>query len=98
MSMGKAVVASDVGGLRELVKDRETGFCHRAGDVDDLERVLTQVVRDPDLRRSLGHRARADMIANRDWGAIAKRYLSIYAAAEERRARRKVGEPVGQVA
>jgi glycogen synthase len=86
MSMGKAVVASDVGGLRELVRDRETGFCFRAGDTTDMLRVLGEVVSDAQLRRSLGERARSAMVRERDWKAIAAKYVDVYAAASEKRA------------
>jgi PEP-CTERM/exosortase A-associated glycosyltransferase len=88
MSMGKAVVASDVGGLTELVRDRETGLLFRAGDEDDLVRALTRAARDADLRAALGERARAAMIAERAWPALARRYLAIYEAARTENARR----------
>jgi glycogen(starch) synthase len=84
MSMGKAVVASDVGGLRELVNDGETGFLFRAGDAAHLEAVLTRVVDDPDLRRRAGERARAHVVAERDWRKITARYREVYAAAMAR--------------
>jgi PEP-CTERM/exosortase A-associated glycosyltransferase len=81
MSMGKAVVASDVGGLRELVDDGETGFLFQADDPVDLEAVLTRVVDDADLRRRAGERARAHVVAERDWRRITARYHEVYAAA-----------------
>jgi glycogen synthase len=84
MSMGKAVVASDVGGLRELVDDGATGFLFRAGDAAHLEAVLTRVVDGPDLRRRAGERARAHVVAERDWRKVTARYRDVYAAAAER--------------
>ncbi len=74
MSMAKPVVTSDVGGLRELVTDHATGLFFRAGNVDDLCRVLGQLCRDGDQRRRLGERARAEMIRHRSWSAITQRY------------------------
>ena len=85
MSMAKAVVASDVGGLRELVNDGETGLLFRAGDAEALADRLARVIGDTDLRRSLGERARARVLAERSWSTLAARYLDVYAAATERR-------------
>jgi glycogen(starch) synthase len=89
MSMEKAVVCSDVGGLRELVTDQETGLCFSAGDAADFARVLSRLVDHPDLRHSLGRRARAEMIRSRDWTAIVRRYVDVYAAAAEHAQARK---------
>jgi glycogen(starch) synthase len=91
MSMAKPVVVSDVGGLRELVSDQVTGLFFRAGDSDDLVRVLGQLCRDPGLRRRLGERGRAEMIRHRSWSTITQRYQGVYAAAAEQRARRAGG-------
>lgn len=88
MSMGKPVVVSDVGGLRELVHDHTTGLFFRAGDVSDLVRVLGQLCREGDLRRRLGERGRAEMIRHRSWSTITQRYQGVYEAAAERQARR----------
>lgn len=90
MSMGKAVVASDVGGLTELVRDKDTGLLFRAGDEDDLVRVLTRLARDAggELREGLGERARAAMIAERSWPKLVRRYLAVYDAARAESARR----------
>lgn len=88
MSMAKAVVVSDVGGLRELVHDQTTGLFFRAGDVDDLTRVLAQLCRDGERRRRLGERARAEMIRHRSWSTITQRYQGVYEAAAERQALR----------
>jgi len=84
MSMGKLVVGSDVGGLRELIRDGDTGLLFRAGDVADLEHVLRRALDDEPLRRLLGERARAHVVEHRDWRRVAARYLDVYAAAAAR--------------
>jgi glycosyltransferase involved in cell wall biosynthesis len=88
LSMAKPVVVSDVGGLRELVHDQATGLFFRAGDVDDLVRVLGQLCRDGERRRRLGERGRAEMIRHRSWSTITQRYQAVYEAAAERQAQR----------
>ncbi len=87
MSMGKVVVGSDVGGLRELITDGETGLLFRAGDGVDLERALERALDDAGLQRRLGLDGRAHVVRSRDWRALAARYLPIYAAAREARSR-----------
>jgi glycosyltransferase involved in cell wall biosynthesis len=93
MSSGKLVIASDVGGLRELIRDGDTGLLFRAGDGADLERVLCRAAGDAGLRRRIGERARAHVVAHRDWRVVAARYLDVYAAAGERRARARYLAP-----
>lgn len=44
MAQGNLVLASDVGGHRELIRDGETGFLFRAGDVQDLASAVENVL------------------------------------------------------
>ena len=90
MCMGKAVVASDVGGLRELIRSGKTGLLHRAGDAEELAYALLQMVDVPHMRRMLGREARADVLRTRTWKVIAARYRDVYAAATDRYTRRMV--------
>jgi PEP-CTERM/exosortase A-associated glycosyltransferase len=85
MAMGKAVVASDVGGLRELVRDGETGLLFKADDPEALAGALGRAIGDLELRRKLGERARAHVVAERSFRVLAARYLDVYAAAGARR-------------
>ncbi|MEX2245999.1 MAG: glycosyltransferase family 4 protein [Dehalococcoidia bacterium] len=55
----KAVVASDMGGLPELVKDGETGLVFHAGDVDALRAAVERLLDAPPLAADMGRRARA---------------------------------------
>lgn len=54
MRAGLPVVASDVGGNREIVIDRKTGFLFPVGDARTLADRLTVLFKDPDLCRSMG--------------------------------------------
>jgi len=58
MAHARPVVAADVGGLRDLVVDGETGLLVPAGDVAALRCALDRVLGDRDLRRRLGLAAR----------------------------------------
>jgi glycosyltransferase involved in cell wall biosynthesis len=54
MSRGRPVIASAVGGMRELVQDGHNGFLVPAGDSNRLAETLSQVLADKDLRRRVG--------------------------------------------
>ena len=43
MALGKIVIASDVGAIREMFKDRQTGFLFRKNDVNELASALEAV-------------------------------------------------------
>lgn len=58
MALGKPVLASRVGGLREAIQDGENGFLVAPGDVQGLKEKLRLMLKDPDLRHTLGARAR----------------------------------------
>jgi len=51
---GKPVVASDIGGLREVVIDQETGLLVPPGDSNALRAALKRLIADDSLRARLG--------------------------------------------
>ncbi len=55
---GRPMVAADVSGSREIVKDGVTGLLVPPGDAGGLADALERLARDPDLRRRLGAAAR----------------------------------------
>jgi glycosyltransferase involved in cell wall biosynthesis len=58
MAMDKAVVATRVGGLSEVVVDGETGFLVEPGDVSALSESVVGLFRDPVRREAMGHGGR----------------------------------------
>ena len=79
MAMSKAVLASDVGGHAELIRDGETGLLFHA---ESREALIAQAVRlgeCPGLRRRLGEAGRRYVTDHRRWDCIAKGYLPVYA-------------------
>ena len=77
MAAGKAVLASRVGGVPEIVLENETGLLVPAEDVPALAQAITRLATDDVLRQRLGtagqERAKAF-----DWNAIAEQYLTLY--------------------
>jgi glycosyltransferase involved in cell wall biosynthesis len=59
MAYGRAVVASDTGGLRDAIRTDETGLLVPARDPQALRAALQMLLADDELRRRLGAAARA---------------------------------------
>jgi glycosyltransferase involved in cell wall biosynthesis len=64
MAAGKAVIASRVGGLEELVSDTVTGLLVAPRDVDGLARAIAKLAVDRALLREMGRKGRARLQAN----------------------------------
>lgn len=60
LAVGTPVVATAVGGVPELIKDRETGLLVAAGSTEALARGLAELLRDSSLASKLGQ-------AGREW-------------------------------
>ncbi|WP_028575384.1 TIGR04063 family PEP-CTERM/XrtA system glycosyltransferase [Desulfonatronovibrio hydrogenovorans] len=78
MAMGKALVASDVGGHRELIRDRETGILFKAGDENDLTRALEVLLNDEDKRQSIQDHASEWVRNNHAWEKTTSVYDKVY--------------------
>jgi PEP-CTERM/exosortase A-associated glycosyltransferase len=85
MSMGRCVVASDVGGLAELIAPEITGLLFRAEARDDLVRQAVRAGSDRSLQERLGRSARAHLIEHRRWERLVDRYRAVYTAATRAR-------------
>jgi glycosyltransferase involved in cell wall biosynthesis len=59
MAMGKPVVATDVGGVPELVLHGETGLLVPSGDEGALTQALLRLLGDPEARRRMGDAGRS---------------------------------------
>ncbi|HNY39793.1 MAG TPA: glycosyltransferase family 4 protein [Bryobacteraceae bacterium] len=77
MAHGVAVVASRVGGLPEIVRHGETGFCVGNGreEIDDALRALLD---DPARARAMGERGREWVISECHADQTVRRTLEIY--------------------
>jgi len=78
MLMGLPVVATDVGSVREVVQDGETGFVVKSDDVIGLTTALRQLIDQPQLRRRFGTRARAVVLERFSLAKMIEGYESLY--------------------
>lgn len=54
MAVGKAIVASRVGGIPEVVEDGKTGILFESGDVAGLARAMRLLLEQPQMRQQMG--------------------------------------------
>jgi glycosyltransferase involved in cell wall biosynthesis len=78
MAIGLPVVATRVGGVPELVLDRETGYLVDPDDPGELSHALDAVVADPDRHRLFGEASAARIAAHFEAGAVAARMVQLY--------------------
>lgn len=80
MAAGLPVVATDVGGCREVLIDGETGYLVGIGDVAGLAARAVTILNDTSLRLSMGRAARARAERNFDVRRTSERYRHLYQA------------------
>jgi PEP-CTERM/exosortase A-associated glycosyltransferase len=78
MAQGRVLVASDVGGHRELIRDAETGVLFRAGSARALADAIILLVRGRDRWHVLRAKARTFVEQERTWRDSVGRYAPIY--------------------
>ena len=78
MAMGKALVASDVGGHKELIRNNETGILFKAGDLEELTVSLDRILKDNELRGLLEKQGREWVRENKTWDKTTAVYEDIY--------------------
>jgi PEP-CTERM/exosortase A-associated glycosyltransferase len=89
MAQGKAVLASNVGGIRELVGPGGACLLFEPDDVEDFCRKATRLLVNERFRYDLGESARQMVSREKDWKILARSYEAVYdfAGARQRRLR-----------
>jgi N-acetyl-alpha-D-glucosaminyl L-malate synthase BshA len=72
------VVASDAGGLPEVVADGETGYLLPVGDVEGMAAAALKLLADGDLHRRFAAASRRRAVEVFGQGAVVGRYRAIY--------------------
>jgi len=78
MAAGAPVVASDAGGLKEVVLHDVTGTSHFAGDTGSLAWAILRVLDDPQRAQRLNQAARARLQTDFNWSNIATQTIDVY--------------------
>ena len=78
MAQGRLVLASDVGGHKELINPGITGELFRAGDVDDLVNTAYELLHNPERWPLLKQAGREYVERERNWSVSVANYKPVY--------------------
>jgi glycosyltransferase involved in cell wall biosynthesis len=78
MAMGKAIVASRLGQIGEVLSDGETALLVEPGSVKGLAAAIVRLVDSEQMRARLGLKARQAAVEKHTWGHNARRVLEAY--------------------
>jgi glycosyltransferase involved in cell wall biosynthesis len=75
---GLPVIASNIGGIPEVVVDGETGLLVNAEDVSGFSKAMIMLAENDDLRKKLGFKARRRAESHFDWKDSIERMMATY--------------------
>ena len=78
MAQGRMVLASDVGGHKELISDGVNGNLFRAGDPESLVQAILMMFQHPGEWPRIQSAGRAFVERERNWPASVARYKAVY--------------------
>jgi glycosyltransferase involved in cell wall biosynthesis len=78
MAAGKAVVATEVGGVGELVDEGQTGYLVPVGAADRMAQRIIALLKHPERRQAMGRRARDKARARFSLDSVASQYRTLY--------------------
>ena len=81
MAAGRAIVASRVAGIPDVIADGVNGLLVPPGDVAALRAALARLAADDALRARLGAAARESVVKRHGWDRTARRFEECYAEA-----------------
>ena len=85
LAMRRAVVASRVGGIPEIIEDGKTGFFINPENPTDVAEKVIRLLKNPELRRQVGDQGRRFVEAHYDHRLMVRRLENLYRELEERR-------------
>ena len=74
---GLPVIASDLEGLKDAIKNNENGFLAESENAKEFEQKILELLSNDTYTKEFGKRARKFVIDNFSWDKIAKRYLEV---------------------
>jgi D-inositol-3-phosphate glycosyltransferase len=78
MACGTPVIASNVGGIPEIVGDHRTGLLVPPGNVAELAKKIEYLLDNEDLRRKFSHTARWLVVNEFSYDVIAEKLIRVY--------------------
>lgn len=78
MAMGKVLVASDIGGHRELITNNETGVLFRAGKVEELTEAIVKLLEDKAFYEDIREKGNQWVRKKHIWSKTTAAYVDVY--------------------
>lgn len=78
MASGLPVIASNVGGIPEMVKDWENGLLVPPRDPEALAEAVEFLLENDDVRETMGLKSRSEAERRFSWDTVAKKILQVY--------------------
>jgi glycosyltransferase involved in cell wall biosynthesis len=75
--MKKPVIATNIGGIPELMKNNETGFLVEKGDTKELIEKISFLINNKEKREEMGNAGRKFIENNFTWEKIAEEFVNI---------------------
>ena len=72
------VIASDIGGIPDIVHDKVNGILVPQKDILELSKSINELIENEDFRKSLAFNGYEMVKGHFSWKQIAKDYLEIY--------------------
>jgi len=69
------VIATDVGGISELMKDEKTGFLIKKNDPEKIVEKILQILENKEKAKNMGEEGRKFVENNFSWNIIAKKFV-----------------------
>jgi glycosyltransferase involved in cell wall biosynthesis len=78
MACGKVAICSNIGGMREIVQNMETGILTEEKQPEEIAKAIETTIENPDLRSKIGNEARKYVLRNHSFTAHANKVSQIY--------------------
>lgn len=78
MSCGIVTIASNIGGLKQLIKDKSNGVLVEEGDYKQIANEIIKIINDNEYKSKISINARKYIIENNSHIEAAKKYLSTF--------------------
>ena len=78
MARGKPVIASNIGGIPDIVKDGINGYLFEAGNERELANKILMLYNNENVRKEMGTNSRKIVEDKFTWEKVSKRYLEVF--------------------